>query len=84
MVNAIQILQRGKRRSRAATKSYVQILWVSPNITEIIWVYVRDKVPPDDMPKQLLWALLLLKVYNPESVNQAINGAHMETFIGWS
>lgn len=78
------ILERGNRRVPAGRSSYVQVFGVSPNISAMVWMYVRDSVPVDTMPKHLLWALLLMKTYATEGVNECLAGVHRETFRRWS
>lgn len=36
------------------------------------------------MPNHLLWALMILKVYATELVNDSLSGVHRQTFINWA
>lgn len=78
------IIDRGNRRRPAETQSFGHLFGTTPTIAATIWMYIRYTLPPDAMPKHLLWGLLLLKVYATEPVNVALSGVHRETFRHWA
>ena len=56
----------------------------TPQVCEIIWDMLSARRPPHSTPKHLLWALLLLKQYNLESVNAVLTSTTEKTFRKWS
>ena len=56
----------------------------TPQICAIIWSKMSATRPDKASPEHLLWALLLLKLYNIESINAALTGVSEKTFRKWS
>lgn len=56
----------------------------SPQVCEIVWDMLTTRRPPNSVPEHLLWALMLLKQYNIESVNATLVGVTEKTFRKWS
>lgn len=81
---AQNILRRGLYGSRRGVQSYVNMFGVSPTVTAVVWVHIRDSLPEETMPKHLLWALMLLKVYGTEAVHEALSGVCRTTFRNWA
>ena len=56
----------------------------SPMVCVTVWDMLLFHRPRKSTPEHLLWALLLLKQYNIESVNAALVGVSEKTFRKWS
>lgn len=59
----------------------MQFFGAGPTVSSITWIYIHST---DAIPKHLLWALLLLKVYATKFVHEALNSVHGETFRRWA
>lgn len=55
----------------------------SPQICVIVWNMLSQK-PANSSPEHLLWALMVLKLYNLESVNASLVDVTEKTFRKWS
>ena len=56
----------------------------SPLVCSVVWDLLYRARPRNSKPKHLLWALLLLKIYNIESLNATLVKASVKTFRKWS
>ena len=56
----------------------------SPIVCLVAWDMLTALRPRKSTPNHLLWALILLKQYNTETVNAALVGVNEKTFRKWS
>lgn len=52
----------------------------SPKICSIVWIKIKNDLPPDFHEIHLLWSLFFLKNYNTESVNRSVFSCDEKTF----
>lgn len=81
---ARRIMIRENSRRGAGLPSYSSVFGVSPSLTALLWLHIRDGLPPETCPKHLLWALLIVNVFANEAVNEAIVGDCRKPFRKWA
>jgi len=70
-------LNTGYRKFRA-------FFGTSPLVCAVAWDIISMARPRKSTPQHLLWALLLLKRYDIESINATLVGVSDKTFRKWS
>lgn len=75
-----KIMERGNRRHPAWTQYFVQVFGARPSVRSTVWMYIRDSLETEAMPKNSMWPLLLLKVYATEGVSEYLTGYRRDTF----
>ena len=61
-------------------RSYLSHFGVDPKVTAKIWDMIKPDLPPRTKCHHLLWALMLLKVYNTENILSSWVGVSDNTF----
>ena len=69
--------------STVLSRRYRGLFGVTPHITNLLWSYVRNKLPRNTHERHLLWALLFLKCYPTDTVLSALCCADESTVRYW-
>ena len=80
------ILHRlSNRKKENARRQFVAAFGINPRVAAAIWNRLdgKDLLPKNMMVKHLLWALLFLKMYQPEKVLCCWCGADEKTYRTW-
>lgn len=74
------ISEYGNRRRNAASQYYSQVFIVTPTVTEMVYNDITPSLPTDELPKNPIWDIFILMVYERDSVYEELTEVRRETF----
>lgn len=79
-----RIIRRSPSPTVTSHRRFVSFFGTSPSICEKLWVRLLRTRPSNANPDHLLWALMLLKLYDSEHVLSSTAGVDEKTFRKWA